>query len=163
MGQNGGRRRRPMQRKPRSFSSTRVDRRYFAVFQASTLTPPAMCSPHPSPLPPPCVSLLCRQQHSQQPGQRKGIMRGRRSRSQSRARDVSSAAPSEADDDEDVSSPAMRGAGGASGGKRRRPRGGVLGSKLLRRSQTTGDMDAPQPKARASVRQDSSARYRSSL
>lgn len=114
----------------------------------------------PSSLPPTCVLLLYRQQQqpAKQPDQRRGIMRGRRSRSQSRARDVSSAAPSEAEDDDDVSSP-MRGAGGASLGKKRFPRGGVLGSKLLRRSQTTGDMDAPQPKARVSVRQDRSARY----
>lgn len=87
-------------------------------------------------------------------------MRGRRSRSQCRARENSSAAPSEVDDD-DFASLAVPGAGGASGdkGKRRRPLGGVLGSKLLRRSQTTGDMDAPQPKARVSARQEGNARY----
>eukprot|EP00903_Cladosiphon_okamuranus_P008377 g8055.t1 len=102
------------------------------------------------------------QQHRKYPNERRGITRRRRSRSQSRARDLSSAAPSEVDDDDDASSSAMRGAGGASVGEKRRPKGGVVGSKTLRRSQTTGDMYTPQRKQRVSVipvRDDGSARY----
>ncbi|CAM9978639.1 unnamed protein product, partial [Scytosiphon promiscuus] len=74
-----------------------------------------------------------------QPEQRKGTSKKRRSRSASRTRD------------RDLSSAGPHGSAGDSGDrtKKRHPRGGVLGSKLLRRSQTTGDMDLLQPEARS--------------
>ncbi|CAN0385756.1 unnamed protein product, partial [Ectocarpus fasciculatus] len=67
------------------------------------------------------------------PELRKGVAKGRRSRSHSRTRYA---------DEDDGASSAASGAGGGLTAKRKQPRGGVLGSKLLRRSQTTGDMDA---------------------
>lgn len=92
-------------------------------------------------VPPPPLYVL-----ANKPEQRKGPSKGRRSRSHSRTRYLSS----NADEDEGASS-AASGAGGGLKAKRKQPRGGVLGSKLLRRSQTTGDMDA--------TRQGGAARY----
>ncbi|CBN76857.1 conserved unknown protein [Ectocarpus siliculosus] len=83
---------------------------------------------------------------------RKGVAKGRKSRSHSRTRYLSSCA-----DEDDGASSAASGGGGGLKAKKRQPLGGMLGSKLLRRSQTTGDMDATQKGGAASRNQGHSA------
>lgn len=74
---------------------------------------------------PPRYRTLPRPPSFPQPQRRRGV---RKSRSQSRPRNLSS----------------NLGGGGRGAGIGRRDHSGVLGRKVLRRSQTTGDMDAPE-------------------